>query len=537
MSLSLQDAVWELEWRKCFPDWNESDNEQLLEGFRYFCETYWKIKHPDPSRGRISFVLREAQVETARAWLDERYTIVLKARQIGFSTLAGAYTFWQGFGYTDRSILMLSRTEREAISLLDKAKYGWRALPDWLKVKGPVVQATQTILTFGHDSAIRSFPSNNQAARGESASLIILDEFAFLTNPEETWAAVEPVADVGGRVIALSTANGEGNVFFDLWSAAHGEYGNGTNRFYGIFFPWWADGTRDEAWYQAKSSELPDWQMAQEYPSNPEEAFLRSGRPVFNLDLIRTWDAHEPSLVGGVTEDGFTAFPNGSLRIWEEPEAKNSYVIGADVAEGLEHGDYSVAFVLNAKTRAMCAVWHGHIEADVFGAEVLNDLGHFYNDALIGVERNNHGHATLAALRRKKYPRLYLQRQHQRVQSSKPTDLMGWHTTSATKALAITELEAEFRGGLTIPDKATIQELKTFVREGNGKMHGSPHDDRVMALAITVQMLKFAHLPEYNQQLKPGIGTFGWFEQKYLKMGPKPRDPIGAKYARGTKVA
>jgi hypothetical protein len=65
-----------------------------------------------------------------------------------------------------------------------------------------------------------------------------------------------------------------------------------------------------------------------------------------------------------------------------------------------------------------------------------------------------------------------------------------------------------------LPDAETIAELKTFVRDGNGRMHGSPFDDRVMALAITAQMLKHAWLPEYRVSQTPGPGTMGWLERR-----------------------
>ena len=60
-------------------------------------------------------------------------------------------------------------------------------------------------------------------------------------------------------------------------------------------------------------------------------------------------------------------------------------------------------------------------------------------------------------------------------------------------------------------DENTIAELRTFVREENGKMHGSPHDDLVMALAIANQMLKHVWLPEYMPDLQPPRYSFEWF--------------------------
>lgn len=128
---------------------------------------------------------------------------------------------------------MLSRTEREASKLLQKTKYGYKMLPSWMRVRGPeVLVDNQLKMVFANESSVESLPSGNDPARGEAVYRVVIDEMAFLPNPEEAWASIEPIADVGGRVICLSTANGEGNIFHDLWVGSQTQ----TNRFVGIFF-------------------------------------------------------------------------------------------------------------------------------------------------------------------------------------------------------------------------------------------------------------------------------------------------------------
>ncbi len=158
---------------------------------------------------------------------------------------------------------------------------------------------------------------------------------------------------------------------------------------------------------------------------------------------------------------------------------------------------------------------------DKFGEEVLYPLGFFYNEALIGVESNNHGLTTLTALNRANYTNLYRQR---RLNQRNPeqTEQLGWRTTSLTKPLAIDELSANIRDGvLEILCEYTIAELKTFVRDDNGSMHGSPHDDRVMSLAIANQMLKYVWLPEYRPKENAPFGTLNYFASKLMKAKPE----------------
>lgn len=514
--MELNDLLNEYNYRKCRGPEN-ADVEQLVEAFEFFCKNYAYIKHP--SKGRIQFELRPAQIATVRAWLGNRNTIVLKARQIGFSTLAAAFALWLAFFWSDRFIVMLSKTEREATKLLSKAKYIYKFMPRWLQLAGPELMQNNVLkMVFSNDSVIESMPSANEPARGESVYLAIIDEMAFLPNPEEAWASIEPIADVGGRVICLSTAKGEGNIFYTLWQGSQ----NGTNRFHGIFFPWSANGDRDQSWYDAQSLELPPWQLHQEYPSNPEEAFIRSGRPVFDIDVLHNIVCEKPKQgFNKKLSDSKNAFifesTGGPLSIWQLPMFGTTYAIGADVAEGLARGDYSTAHVIEAKTGLVVAHWHGHIDPDRFGEEVLYALGHFYNEAVIGVESNNHGLTTLTSLNKAGYVNLYRQR---RLNQRHPeqTEQLGWRTTTLTKPLAIDELSANLRDGvLKVLCEFTVAELKTFVRDDNGSTHGSPHDDRVMSLAIANQMLKYVWLPEYRPKTDAPFGTINYFASKLRK--------------------
>ena len=514
--MQLSELLNEYNYRKCRGP-EDGDVEELLEAFQFFCANYVYIKHPN--KGRIKFDLRPAQIQTVRSWLGHRNTIVLKARQIGFSTLAAAYAFWLVFFWPDRFVVMLSKTEREATKLLAKAKYIYKFIPDWLRLSGPqILQNNVLKMTFDNDSVIESLPSSNEPARGESVYLAIIDEMAFLPNPEDAWASIEPIADVGGRVICMSTAKGEGNIFFNLWQGSQ----NNTNRFHGIFFPWSANADRDQAWYDSQALELPPWQLHQEYPSNPEEAFIRSGRPVFDIDSLNRFTTETgKSGINKKLSDSRNSYmfesSGGPLTIWRLPEFGTVYCVGADVAEGLARGDYSSAHVIDAKSGTIVAHWHGHVDPDKFGEEILYALGFFYNEALIGVESNNHGLTTLTSLNKANYANLYRQRRlNQR--HAEQTEQLGWRTTTVSKPLAIDELSANLRDGvLDLRCEYTLAELKTFVRDDNGSTHGSPHDDRVMSLAIANQMLKYVWLPEYRPKTDPPFGSLNYFATKIQK--------------------
>lgn len=477
--------------------------------FIFFCREYWRIQTPQGAR---FLDLRDEQQEAYRTFEDNRYVVTLKARQIGWTTLCAAYTFWKAFFYDDFTAIFLSRGEREARDILAKVDYGYRRLPEWLRERGPDrMSDSQERMPFSNGSGIESLPSKKDPARGRTVNLVIVDEWAFFDNPEDAWASIEPITDIGGRIIGLSTANGSGNFFHELWLKAE----SGHSQFVPLFYSWKAVPERDEGWYEQKKRDLPDWQLWQEYPENAEEAFIKSGNPVFDSDLIRTHARTDPKR-GVLVRKGklieFLPDAGGELCIWQPPDIMDRYVVGADVAEGLEHGDFSSAHVIGVRSGAVVAHWHGHVDPDIFG-DILCDIGSWYGRATLGVESNNHGHATLAAVKRAHYPNIYYQYRYDERTRSQGKKI-GWQTTRATKPLMIDELSMMFRDGeLTVPDEKTLREMLTYQRDANGGTAGSPFDDRVISLAIANQMRKHTMAPEF-QETREEYGTFEWWSRQ-----------------------
>lgn len=522
MNARFRELQREVEWRRCASD------------PKYWFEKYVHVKHP--SKGKTLITLREAQAETLRAFLNEDRVIILKARQIGFSTLCAGYALWRVLFHPDESIIMLSKTERDAVDLLSKSYYMFNSLPVWMRARGPKLRSNhQQKMVFENQSQIESLPSRTNPARGRTVTLVIIDEWAFLENPEEAWASIEPIADLGGRIIGLSTANGAGNFFHQFWVNAT----TGASGFKPIFYPWSAVPERGADWYELKAEEMLPWQLHQEYPRSAEEAFIKSGNPYFDLDMVLAKQKDlecKPRTVGYLHEltsprdFEFRHGRRGPLQVWDYPRLDRAYVIGADVAEGLEYGDYSSAFVCDLASGEIVAEYHAHVEADVFGVE-LAKLGWWYNTALVGVESNNHGLTTLVALRNQSYKRIYYRVNYDertRVAGRK----MGWRTSRVTKPLMLDELGLALReDGVRLRSAEAYAELRTFVRDERGQAHGSPHDDRVIALAITNQMRKHASAPD-NFEEQNDYWTLEWFSRQIDRAAEPGPDWIGTHNTR-----
>lgn len=535
--LDAEQVKREMLWRSWFPrvPFNPvkvtptEDVDKLLAAFEAFCQGTFTVKVP--GIGSVPLKLYDSQRETVRGWLTHRYTVVLKARQIGFSTISSAFSLWLTLGYPDRQVIILSQGEREARKLLAKSRYAYRKMPDWVVERGPrLLNRTLETMIFENDSSIESYPSGPNAGRGESAFLVIVDEWASIPNQEEAWSAVEPITDIGGRVIGLSTAKGEGNFFHRLWEGSQ----NGTNTFHGMFFPWWSVPGRDQEWYEDKQKNLEPWQLYQEYPATAEEAFIGSGNPFFDVELLMHMQVIDPIGVYDIELVPHThrwKLSDGkNLRMWKKPDSGLSYVIGADIAQGLDYGDWTVAWIMEANTGSVVACWRGKIDPNDFGESVLPALGYFYNHALVCPEINNHGYTVVTALKRVKYQRIYRRRTRAKRQDH-AMETVGFLTSKATKPELMDEVSRWLREH-NMPDRQTLDELKTFVREQRGNsvvLHGSPWDDCVMSLGLTCEARKYA-LKNGFVKAKPDMvpGSIAWWEKELKSKSKNLRSKVRA---------
>lgn len=187
------------------------------------------------------------------------------------------------------------------------------------------------------------------------------------------------------------------------------------------------------------------------------------------------------------------------LSVWEEPQPDVEYVVGADIGKGKTKGDFSAGVVLDAHDRNVVAVLRARVDAETFGHR-LAELGRLYNNALVNVERQDHGIVAISVLQRLCYPRLYRRRAPGRL-ASKIQDDIGWSTDMVGKSVLISTLQTAIEEkSVTIPDKVILDELASYIWYEDkiptekdrhkvvgkcGAMAGK-HDDTVIAFALAL---------------------------------------------------
>ena len=188
--------------------------------------------------------------------------------------------------------------------------------------------------------------------------------------------------------------------------------------------------------------------------------------------------------------------PGGSITYAEQPQPDDKYVIGADCSEGLPTSDPAFGMVLRKRDNAQVAWVHGRFRPEVF-AKHLCDLGTKYNEAFLGIERNNHGHSVLNTVQNVVGYRNLFYCKNDRGEmgpSVSGAGKSGWETTSVTRPIMLDELEQCLRvDDMKVRCREFLSEALSFKLQSNGSYAADPgaHDDTVIATAIANQMRKY----------------------------------------------
>lgn len=446
--------------------------------------------------------------------------LILKARQLGITTqikMDDLDFFLKTRGTT---CVTIADVEPHAKEIFRKILYGFKYLDkDFKKLYELRRESTREMYSETTDNLITVLYS----ARSTTAHRLHVSEFCAMrpNQKEEILLGSIPAVPKNGYAVIETTARGE-DQFKMLWDEAK----KGKNEWNPIFLGWYYDksykakipeedkywkmeyqmlakqynliedlsGTilketdfkiTDEQWYwYYRQARAYHSKVVQEYPSTDREAFLSTGSSVFSIYILQNKTGQMPIMVKN----------NGELKIWKEPEEKHRYIIGIDCSEGDINSDYGVCCVLDTETCEQVAEMRGKWKDNIHANKAAK-LGIYYNNAMLAVERNNHGHSVLSALKHtEQYRNLFI---FDRRYGG--DDKLGWLTSGRTKPLILTGagglVEAVEEGQMTVNSEEFLGECRSFQYSGDPHKHGmgaiAGHDDLVMGWAIAWYVRKF----------------------------------------------
>lgn len=530
--------------------------EKLKTNPEVLRDKMWRLSHLYV----INTKLKGKQIfKPSRAQLDflnniKKRNIILKSRQLGFSTLITLWILDEILFKPNKEALCIAHIKEGMTDIFDKkAKFAIMNFPD--EIKGvfsfKTNSKTRLQVQFG-DGSVSSF---GVALSGRSGMYhyVHISEYAKLSkmSPErakEVTTGTLPAVPIDGYVFIESTAEGMSGEFYDKYMEAMKAKASGVEEvfeyeFYPHFYNWTYDdfniseikvaipvdkmekGNVDWVSYQ-KQHNLSDIEMTfyyrcwisqgkdvdrlnQEFPTTIDEAFVSTGKPYFDNRKILECKmmSKQPDYydIIGRTVNPNTSSYAGPLMVWKKPEPNKRYVLGGDTAEGLHDGDASTMTVIEVESRDICAIYKANIPPDEYYDAVIA-VGNWYNTALVAVESNKDGFWVNNELERNGYGNLYFRQKIDDI-TKQVGKTFGWRTDRSTRDTVLTELRSVFseKNFIQVP---LLDEMTTFVRNSRGKaeaMSGS-HDDIIMSTAIAYMVRKLWFSEDFkaqNTQAKP----------------------------------
>ena len=450
----------------------------------YFLKKYIKIQHP--TKGLVNFDTYDFQDECLKDFVDHRFNIILKSRQLGISTLSAAYAVWLAYFYRDKNILIIATKLAVAQNFIKKVKTALRGLPGWMNLT-EVVGSNKQGVEFSNGSQIKAVPTSDDAGRSEALSLLIIDEAAFIRNFDELWMGLYSTLSTGGRSIILSTPNGVGDKYHELCTDAQA----GENEFNLIKLMWDVHPDRDEEWFATETRNMSKKQIAQELMCD----FAASGDTFLNAPDLET-------LALRVKTPIERWGPDMNVWVWKYSLTEHKYVVSADVSRG-DAADYSTFHVLDVNSGEQVAEYKGKIPPDQF-AVLLAEAGKRYNNALVCPENNTYGYAVIMKLVELGYTNLYYKNEKDKLSAlytgNNQISKIGFSTNAQSRGQILTKLEEVLRNNsVAFYSSRLVDELKTFVWKGQkAQAQKGKNDDLVMAAAIGTWL--FDSDPKVNSQ-------------------------------------
>jgi len=504
-----------------------------------------KILTKDRTTARLGDVMNYAQrdfITEVEHQINEQGSvriIVLKARQLGISTIIEGIIFCLSVMYRSYQSLIISHEAESSEHILTMTKRYWNTYPFRRFHDEQYNGRKQLAWSDLQSNIVIATAKNTGAGRSKTLHALHGSEVAFWDQPEELITGLRQAIPSQGVTLIFyeSTANGVGNFFHKTWEEAAA----GRSEFAPKFYPWHRHpeytasfiprlsqsrfmdletlSAEEKAllsmgvtearliWRRYAIAELCQGDLDkfhQEYPTTPHEAFLSTGRNVFSINnLLDHYRPMRPR-VGYLKRRGhkveFKDNPDGPLNIYRFPSSDQNwglYQIGADPTHTIS-GDKACAQVLSRRTLEQAAVLSEHYDPIEFGKQLFL-LGDYYNTATIAPEKEGPGYATVGHLMGAGYPMVWESQKVDKTPGKVQADVFGWGTNKATKAMAMGYLVnalaqplqrvGETSYGLLIHDEETFAEMKDYVSDEKGGFcngEGSLFDDRVMALGIAL---------------------------------------------------
>jgi len=454
----------------------------------------------------------------------------LLVHNCGISTVFSLYCFWRGNFKDAESIDVVSIKQSKARAFVAKMDQTIKRIPDFLKTE--ITHKNTEVIKWANGSQILSESASPKAGRGDSLSLLIMDEAAFYQSDALTRgivsAAQPTLTRTGGSQIIISTPNGtvgSGSYYYEQVSQLQVDGNDKDNKLVEIdwfeipdmpkiypkkgyndvlnkfikqdyfnnknirlkmksFFNDITEKFTENEWLKKQYKDLGKVLFKQEILHD----FTISGDQVFEEEVLESFlNTIKPPIV----EDKIGKIRVNGLWIWKHPTPKHRYILGIDVSKGTSN-DFSSIQVMDVDNYEQVAEYKAKIGTKMFG-RLIRLVANYYNQGYVVIEANGIGEAVFNEVYyhdTEPYTNVY----KQKIVKEGRTLMTGWNTNVKTRQLMLNNLIDwftldELRNEIKTYSKRLYLELTTWIwKNGRPDHESNGHDDGIIGFALCLYL-------------------------------------------------
>jgi hypothetical protein len=458
--------------------------------------------------------------------------IALKYRQAGVSTVTAAWVSKKlAFAKKNKpeKVLIIANKLDTSVEMANKVRGFTEQWPSWVGIGFSAEKNAARHFKLNNDCEVKAVATSKDALRGYTPTILIFDEAAFIDADSDFWSACMASLSTGGKVIVISTPNGQDPIYYEIYDQALRRM----NDFKISEMFWFKDPRYTKDLFMVKTTDLVHFLLnREEYSSdkivdltvsNPYERdheitkdyiskgykpcsdwfekmvkklkfdrrkvaqelecnFLGSGDNVFDSEIMQ-------NISKNMLREPQAKLMGGNLWIFKEPEAGHKYIMGVDVSRG-DSEDFSCIEIVDFDEREQVLEYIGKVPPDIL-AEIAYKWGSMYNAFCVTDLTGGMGVATSRKLQEMSYKGgMYVDNvdmQNKWKFDPKLNDKIPGINFNAKRVQIIASFEESLRHGFKVYSNRLYNEMNSFVYiNGRPDHQKNGHDDSIMSVSMAI---------------------------------------------------
>ena len=498
---------------------------RIIKDTPYAFKTYLQT-YDNTVKKFVPLELFEDQIQLIKDYENHNENITKKYRQAGVTTVTAAWISKKlqlAKKESPERVLVIANKKETAVELANKIRAFLVQWPDWMNVGFSADKNSESRFRLNNGSEVKAVATSNDALRGFTPTILIFDEAAYIEAGSDFWSASVASLSTGGKIILVSTPNGQDPIYFPIYDQAM----RGMNNFHITDLRWYKDPryTKDLRWIKTKDivhymlnrtmyddneisliendktkfdnliengyKPYSSWfeSMCKKFKYNKrtvaqeiENDFLASGDSVISSEIIT-------NISKNMVQEPIEKHMSGLLWVWKEPVIGHRYIASNDVSRG-DSEDYSSLNIIDFDTQEQVLEYIGKIPPDDLAA-ITYKWAKIYGEAFVVIDiTGGMGVATSRKMQEYNYKNLFIEgvnANNKWEYNPKLMDKIPGLNFNNKRVQIIASFEEHLRNGFYVRSARLINELNTFVYI-NGRpdhMKGC-HDDSIMSLSMAL---------------------------------------------------